>query len=109
MRLIDADALMKIVQHEEIQAQVHGREFSTCFMSPGGTMSTEWWYVENLIEDAPTIEERKTGMWIKEYWNGEHTRKCSACNITQTVTTYRGKVNFKYCPYCGAKMKGVTE
>ena len=24
-------------------------------------MSTEWWYVENLIEDAPTIEERK---WI---------------------------------------------
>ena len=56
MRAIDADALLKRVQQEEIQAQVHGREFSTCFLSPGGTPSTEWWYVEDLIENAPTIE-----------------------------------------------------
>ena len=56
MRAIDADALLKRVQDEEIQAQAHGREFSTCFMSPGGTPSTEWWYVEDLIENAPTIE-----------------------------------------------------
>lgn len=53
--------------------------------------------------------ERKTGRWIKEYWNGEYTRKCSACNITQTVTIYRGKVNFNYCPYCGADMRGDEE
>ena len=64
-------------------------------------------YIIGTINDAPTIEtERKKGKWIKEYWNGEHTRKCSACNITQTVTTYRGKVNFNYCPYCGADMRG---
>jgi len=56
MREIDGDELLKRVQHEKIQAQVHGREFSTCFLSPGGTPSTEWWYVEDLIENAPTIE-----------------------------------------------------
>ena len=52
---------------------------------------------------------RKKGKWIKEYWNGEHTRKCSACNITQTVTTYRGKVNFNFCPYCGEDMRGKQD
>lgn len=58
------------------------------------------------LEQLPSVQPgRKKGKWIKEYWNGEHTRKCSACNITQTVTTYRGKVNFNYCPYCGADMR----
>ena len=63
--------------------------------------------IEQIIDEHPSAQpERKKGKWIKEYWNGEHTRKCSACNITQTVTTYRGKVNFNYCPYCGADMRG---
>lgn len=35
---------------------------------------------------------------------GGTTRTCSQCNITQTVTIYDGKVTFKYCPYCGARM-----
>lgn len=64
----------------------------------------------NDIMRFPSVEpEQKKGKWIKEYWNGEHTRKCSACNITQTVTTYKGKVNFNYCPYCGADMRGDHE
>ena len=59
------------------------------------------------VLQMPTVTpEQKKGEWVKEYWNGEHTRKCSACNITQTVTTYRGKVNFNFCPYCGADMRG---
>lgn len=66
MRVIDGDALLERVWSEKIQAQAHGREFSTCFMSPGGTPSTEWWYVEDLIENAPTIEpERKKWSWHK--------------------------------------------
>ena len=96
MRLIDADAFevvtTKIPDGMNTESYIAGMDF-----------------VLNKIDDAPTIEERKTGKWIKEYWNGEHTRKCSACNITQTVTTYRGKVNFKYCPYCGADMRGEQD
>jgi len=64
--------------------------------------------VERLKELPSAEPERKKGKWIKEYWNGEHTRKCSACNITQTVTTYRWKVNFNYCPNCGADMRGES-
>ena len=69
MRVIDADALLGRVRSEEIQAQAHGREFSTCFMSPGGTPSTEWWYVEDLIENAPTIEAERTSVseWQKDF------------------------------------------
>lgn len=35
------------------------------------------------------------------------TRTCSSCNMTQTVNIYDGKVMFKYCPYCGARMVDV--
>ena len=56
-----------------------------------------------------TQPERKKGKWVKEYWNGEHARKCSVCNITQTVTIYRGKVKFNYCPYCGADIRGTED
>lgn len=66
---------------------------------------TRWNNAMECAVKALEQPERKHGKWVKEYWNGEHTRKCSACNITQTVTTYMGKVNFNYCPYCGAKME----
>lgn len=36
--------------------------------------------------------------------NGLQTAYCANCGITQTVNTYNGKVQFKFCPYCGAKM-----
>lgn len=58
---------------------------------------------------ASTQPERKRGKWKKEYWHSEYTRECSVCHVTQTVTTYRGKVNFKFCPYCGAKMEVEDE
>ena len=61
---------------------------------------------QDVIAEFPSVNtKRKKGKWIKEYWNSEHTRKCSECNITQTVTTYMGKVIFNYCPYCGADMR----
>lgn len=82
MRPIDADEVLARIENPYQRAEI-----------------ARW------LRDAPTIEPKK-GKWVKEYWNGEHTRKCSACNITQTVTTYRGKVNFNYCPYCGADMRG---
>ena len=67
-----------------------------------------------LYEIQDTIESLKPadvvqvvhGKWIEEWWHGEKTRKCSVCNLTQTVNTYKGEVKFKYCPYCGAKMDG---
>ena len=104
MRLIDADALLERVGSEKIQAQAHGREFSTCFNSPGGTLSTEWWYVEDLIENAPTIEpERKTGHWILGGYDDMYY-VCDQCGYRRS--DYYAKPKAKYCENCGADMRG---
>ena len=39
--------------------------------------------------------------------DGGTTRTCSSCHISQTVNIYGEKVQFKYCPYCGARMEDV--
>ena len=56
MRLINADELMKAVESAENSMEQHGREFSFSFMSPGQEISTEWYYVKDLIEQAETID-----------------------------------------------------
>lgn len=50
------------------------------------------------------------GDWeISKIGDGGTTRTCSNCHISQTVNIYNGKVMFKFCPYCGAKMKGSDQ
>lgn len=56
-RLIDADALMKEFEKAENAFEQHGREFAFSFMSSGQEISTEWYAVELMLEDAPTIIE----------------------------------------------------
>lgn len=47
------------------------------------------------------------GEWkIMKMGDGEKVRTCSSCLISQSVSVYKGKVMFRYCPYCGAKMDG---
>ena len=55
MRLIDADELIADCQLAQKQADRHGREFANAFYSGGGEISTEWWCVEDMIENAPTV------------------------------------------------------
>lgn len=61
-----------------------------------------------LYDDG--YRKRSEGEWkILKMGDGEKVRTCSACNISQTVNVYKGKVMFMFCPYCGAKMKGGAE
>lgn len=82
MRLIDADALI------EAYDRAHEGE-------PGKA--------RQLILDAPTIEERKSGKWIDNSdgiegaWN-----YCSVCG-EQAIDLY------DFCPNCGADMRGEQE
>lgn len=57
------------------------------------------------------VAERPQGKWIVRfpYEDTGKTRTCSNCNITQTVNVYDGAVRFKFCPYCGAMMKGADD
>ena len=54
--------------------------------------------------------KQSNGEWkISKIGDGGKVRTCSNCHISQTVNVYNGKVMFKYCPYCGAKMKGGND
>lgn len=84
-RLIDANALIADCQLAQKQADRHGREFANAFYSGGGEISTEWWCVEDMIENAPTIEaERKTEKWIpcSERLPKEEKRRYWICTDT---------------------------
>ena len=80
MRLIDADALRR------------RKELRFSLMAAITT-------IQFLIDDAPTVEERKQGHWLtKKAWHVE----CSECHhVLEFICDVK-----KYCPNCGAKMEG---
>lgn len=60
-----------------------------------------------VIDEQPTIEERKTGKWIRKIsvvdcatFVGD---ECSQCGYFKSM----GQANF--CPNCGADMRGNTD
>ena len=106
MRLIDADALMADCQLAQKQAERHGREYEDAFYSCDGEISTEWWRVEDMIENAPTIEPKQPkGKWIDEGFyadgNGAHAFRCSECG--GHIIEYFAD---PFCKWCGAEMEG---
>lgn len=96
-RLIDADKLMKKLGFiRELERQIYGQE------SYGFALKCI-----REVQDAPTIEERKTGKWL-EFTNTNHTYVCSVCgrmlvNITDGKNTVTK--NYPFC-HCGADMRG---
>ena len=91
MRLIDADALRRLVDDEWFDCQ----EKSS--------------FVDE-IDRTPTIDPVEHGKWIKD---GEAYAlyKCSVCNDLCTVAGYANCIPveqmykvFKFCPHCGARM-----
>ena len=87
------------------------KEYGTCEQCNAELdIDDEPCYWECMAKDIIRNGYRKQGEgeWrIIKIGDGGTTRTCSNCYISQTVNVYRGKVMFKYCPYCGAKMKGV--
>ena len=101
MRLIDADELLEHVWDADTRVgyvQVVDRQD---------------------IENAPTIEERKTGEWeeievIPEAYDIAGVRtwaskmRCNQCGFT--TFAIEGKfAQYDYCPHCGADMRGGNE
>lgn len=81
MRLIDADELL-----EEIP-----------------TIEDEYKHVRELINQAPTIEERKKGKWvmhIDDLFPEESTMECNRCHEHQPIN-----IDDNFCPNCGADMR----
>lgn len=61
-----------------------------------------------IIREVPTIEERK-GRWIpKPELGWGEIYVCSECG-EKTTSTIMGKPRYRYCPMCGADMRGEDE
>lgn len=86
MRMIDADALSRIVKLAWETSDSEDFEKSVFI----------------AIATDPTIEERKKGKWIRgdaEKLTG--SQRCSICH----KACYKGNDYFNYCPNCGARME----
>lgn len=58
--------------------------------------------LEQIIDEQPTIEERKTGKWIDETFKPwglvYHPYRCDQCGD-------HSEADSNFCPNCGAKME----
>lgn len=98
-RLIDADIALENIDEwlDTVGTALIGRGLS--------------YYAElqGCIEDAPTVDAVPVvhGRWeAKGYVCGESEFECSACHKTEWRTTIS---QFKFCPFCGARMDGDAE
>ena len=94
MKLIEASYLKKMLMLEQKYTMISSEDFKL---------------VIEAIDDAPTVDAAPVvhGEWSEKHsmyvQDGAHKRKCSACN---KYTNNIGEP-LRYCPNCGAKMKGV--
>lgn len=87
MRLIDADELKKAL-NTELKGYLQYLPIA----------------FNDLIDNAPTVEERPHGKWITNYVSQFFNpgRSCSLCNKTVEFSE-------NFCPNCGADMRGGAE
>ena len=88
MRLINAEVLKEAIKKELPAMSNWGEHF-----------------IPMLIDNAPTIEERPQGEWIKTI-TGHYSNyyKCSICGRTINCTL-KGLEHYPFC-HCGADMRG---
>lgn len=60
-RLIDANALMNEFKILQSGREIFGMELDSSFLDSSQEISTEWYRVEETLEDAPTIIEAEEG------------------------------------------------
>ena len=100
MRLIDADALIKVLKREEKEHD----EYGLTQRADGITDA-----IMDVI-DAPTIEPQKMkGRWETDAYgamdDGEYlVTRCNVCG-----TAYEYGHNDRYCGFCGAAMEAQNE
>lgn len=90
MRLIDAD---------ELKNELSDKNYITYTHEYGDAIPVEW--VMSAIDNAPTVEERPTGHWIKigELGLGYKCNKCEEVDV----------IPRNFCGYCGADLRGGRE
>lgn len=110
-RLIDANALQRAFD----DAHKDKPDYYCCnFLNNAGNPSTEWDCVDDILENAPTIDAQpvKHGHWIEVRKHRDADGcivtdyKCSECGIMLRDTNPDDRDSEFYCYHCGAKMDG---
>lgn len=101
MRLIEADAVYKILESCEIKKDTYGSLLND--WDQGYNCGIE--RAESEIECAPTVEAEpvRHGKWNET--NFMKVRECSCCHAQWGMYSIE---EFDYCPSCGARMDGGT-
>ena len=100
-RLIDADALINEIKKDTEKAIKQDDRVGSFWLG----------YITGLVIKQPSIQpERAKGEWINtnpEYKNGFYNNSyyCSECHDYYTTSPYE----MKFCPNCGADMRGEQE
>lgn len=110
-RLIDADALLKVVEDRYLsacaQAKPNARKNGRG-IHYGIAIGMN--FVRNVINELPTIDAEpvRHGWWVQGNIRPKsYFRLCSVC---KKLAYFCGEgCSYKYCPNCGAKMDGGAE
>lgn len=105
--LISRAALLKeCAECQKTDPHFEERGWASHFINDAGEPSTEWYCVEDLIENAPAVDAAPVvhGLWI--YFNcvGNGMYQCSEC-----FHWVDARVDRNFCPNCGAKMDGEAD
>ena len=69
--------------------------------------------VETCLDDLPSVQpERKTGKWSVEFspdYMGGAYCECLQCNCKFAMGAYFEPDEWKFCPDCGAEMRGEQD
>lgn len=100
--LISRAALLKeCAECQKTDPHFEGRGWANHFISEAGEPSTEWYCVEDMIENAPAVDAAPVvrAKWIKST-DRDNRFHCSACGAVWGVSA----MAMRYCPGCSAKM-----
>lgn len=97
--LISREALIKWI--DDSVSQYYGT-YSTDMLNMWGL------FKDYLINNAPTVEERLKGKWIKPSNTStkSYQRMCNRCH---NIAYFCGNGNYPNCPYCLAEMEADSE
>lgn len=102
MRLIDADALNARMYHDAFETDTDMQKWdSGCWI--------RYKMFEKAIAEAPTVEERKKGKWMRtgrENIFEAFEVECSVCHDTVMISHIEDEY---YCRHCGADMRGEED
>lgn len=98
-RLIDADKLQEEMYHEVEKMYYESFETDTDMQKWDSGCWIRYKIIENIIEKQEIIDAEpvRHGKWI----DGKDMMYCSECSETYDKGY---KIDYRYCPNCGAKM-----